>query len=427
MQITAKVLPKQYEYIHATTPYAIYCGGWGAGKSVANAALAIKYALEHPGIEILMCAATTPFLRDTVIAEFYRVCPSSLISDRREAPYAEVMIDHGKSGIHSKILFRAFDMEWKAKSFTVGLVVMEEATNVEYDVYLQLQGRLRQIGMPGHIRLATNPDTHDNWVFKEFLAPSKVIEDKDLTVIQTTTFDNILLPESYLDKCRRLEHARPLYYRRNVLGEWGSLDEDSIGAFIKIPKFASQYLVAFLDTSFSDSTVSDRTALCIVGFVADPKKPQNYWGIEFTGKSWQKSVTNTDVIYDMIRFLDRFKPIEVCVESQLGDSTKIFIDRFKQAERDLHISPKNHWTVLHQTKNKHERIMLHVAGNKDRLMCLEDTQEEFLNPIINYTKKADHDDEPDSLAGAINLWQTSKVLRNYLYAVDEARRLGIKV
>ncbi len=202
-------------------------------------------------------------------------------------------------------------------------------------------------------------------------------------------------------------------------------DGDVIGAFRTIPKFTSQYLVAFIDSSYSDKRKSDHTACAIVGFVANPAQPKNYWNIEFTGMSWEKSITNADVIRDLLNFLHKFQPIDTCLESQLGDSTQIFIDKLIQTEKDMKLEPRNHWTWKHQKSNKHERISMSVDANKDRIFVLDGTNQSYLKYIMDYSKGETHDDEPDSLAGGIDLWQNSKALAQYAHAFEMARKKGL--
>jgi len=423
VELQVKLLPKQAEYVTSTSDIAIYHGGVGAGKSIADVVLAIKLAIENPGIDILACSPTYGMLRDTIMREFKERCPRVLLAKLTTGIYPEAVFIPSANGRQSTIRFRAFDDVLKPKGITVGAAIIDEVTGMKEDVLGEVFRRVRQDGMPNHIRLTTNPDSKLHYVYKRFVEPAEngAIAKDMLHSIHTTSFENGYLPENYIRQLRQLKVTRPGEYMRSVLGMWGEWDENSIGAFEKIPAFTAPYLVAFLDTSFSDSTVSDRTALAIVGFVPQHGRENRYWPIEFTGESWQKSVSHPDVIEGVIRFLDRFHPIEVLFESQLGDSTQVFIDRFREMERRLGVSPKNHWTILHQTKNKHERIMLEVAGNKDRMKVLADTSPDFLNRVVSYTKKADHDDEPDALAGAVNGWRTSKNLRDYMLRAEKMR------
>ncbi len=423
VELDVELLPKQAEYVNSISDIAIYHGGVGSGKSIADVVLAIKTAIEWPGIDILVGAPTYGMLRDTIMREFSERCPSILLEKFTTGIYPEAVFIPNR-GQRSTIRFRSYDKPGKPKGLTIGMAILDEITEIEEDVLNEILRRVRQAGMPNYIRFSTNPDSKMHYVYKRFIEPAEMgtIPINRLHSIHTTTYDNFLLPENYIRQIEQLKITNPAEYMRAVLGLWGDFDENSIGAFEIVPAFSSPYLVAFLDTSFSDSTVSDRTALSIVGFVPQFGLENKYWPIEFTGKSWQKSITNIEVIVDMLNFLHRFTPIEVQVESQLGDSTQTFIDNFRNMERQLNLSPKNHWTVLHQTKNKHERIMLEVAGNKPRMKVLEDTPADYLNPIVAYTKKAEHDDEADSLAGAIELWRTSKNLRDYILMAERGKR-----
>lgn len=412
MKLRAALLPKQAEYVNTAAPVALYAGGVGAGKTIANVILAIRLAIEFPGIDILVAAPTYAMLRDTVMREFQNRCPRGLLSDFRIGIYPEAVF-HPNRGRVSTIRFRSFDDPGKPKGITIGAAIIDEITEMSEDILEEIIKRLRQNGMPCLLRLTTNPDSKTHYVFTRFVEPA-LNGAPEIKYIQVSSFDNFTLPKSYFAHLARIKELRPGHYRRSVLGEWGDFFEDRIGPFATVPAFVSPYRVAFIDTSFSDRKSSDKTSVAITEMVPVHGKEKEYWPIHFTGKSWQQSITNPDVIRELLFFLDQFHPIETCLESQLADSTQLFIDRFRLAEKEMGLQIKNHWTVFHQTRNKHERIMFDVAGNKDRMFVLDGTDTSFLNGVVNYTKNAQHDDEPDSLAGAVDLWRTSKALAQYI-------------
>jgi len=423
MILKASVLPKQAQYIQSTAPIALYCGGVGAGKTIANVLLTMRLAVEYPGIDILVCAPTYGMLRDTIMREFKKYCPDFLLADFKEGAYPEAIFQPGANGAQSTARFRAFDNPGKPKGVTVGAVIADEITEMKEEILEEILRRLRQQGMPNYLRMTTNPDSKMHYVYKRYVEPVEtgLMTSDDIDYIHTTSFENFTLPENSLQQLRKLEKLRPGHYMRSVLGMWGDFHEDRIGAFEEVPEFSTLYRVAFVDTSFSDRKATDRTSVSIVAFVPLVGKENRFWPIEFTGKTWEKSISNPDVINDMLLFLDRFKPIETCLESQLGDSTKVFIDRFREAEKLLGLQVRNHWTQFHQTKNKHERIMLEVAGNKDRIKVLAGTDLPYLNGVVNYSKGVAHEDEIDSLAGAINLWRTSKALGEFIRRMERKR------
>ena len=90
MKFTASLLPKQYQFINSEKATNLYCGGIGAGKTVSEIVLALKYALEYPGIQILFCAPTYRMLKDVVIKEAENFIPKQLIADFPKSNYPEI-------------------------------------------------------------------------------------------------------------------------------------------------------------------------------------------------------------------------------------------------------------------------------------------------------------------------------------------------
>ena len=420
MKFSASLLPKQYQFINSEKATNLYSGGIGAGKTIAEIILALKYALEYPGIQILFCSPTYRMLKDVVIREAQNFIPIQVIDDFPKSNYPEIVFTK-RYGQRSKILFRAFDDFGKAKGITAGLAILDELTEFKKEVFDEITGRLRQRGMPNRLFAATNPGDFESFVHKLIVSPfeNKTEGHADICYITTTSFDNYTLPENYLKRLRLLAITDLARYNRSVLGLWGNFGQDIIGAFPFVKEFTTPYRVAFIDPSFSDKGNSDRTAVSIVAVNPNNSREPHEWEINFTGRKWEKSITNYEVQKEVLLFLDKYKPVDTCLESQLGDSTVIFINSFKQLEKELGLQIKNSWTHFHQSKSKHERIMMEVASNKYRIKVLEETDNSYLTPIVNYTKKVEHDDEIDSLAGGIALWFRSKVLQNYIrYTIE---------
>ena len=409
MNLSVSLLPKQLQFVNSTKPTTLYCGGVGAGKTIAEIVLALKLSLDYPGIDVLVCSPTYRMLKDTIIREAENIIPSTLLSQYIKTPYPEFVFKK-RFGKTSKILFRAFDDPGKVKGLTVGSAIIDELTEIKKPVYDEIIRRIRQSGMPNRVYATTNPGLFENWVYQNIVN----VEDEDINYIHTNSFDNYTLPANYLKRLKNLEKNDLAQYNRSVLGLWGNFAQDTIGAFPFIDSFTTPYRVAFIDPGFSDNTESDHTSVAIVGIVPEENKESSEWEIQFTGKSWEKSITNIDVQRELILFLDKYKPIDSCLESQLSTSTKLFIDSFKRTESELKLRVKNNWSFFHQVKNKHERIMQEVASNKYRMKVLKETESSFLNPVINYSKIAEYDDEPDSVAGGVYTWYNSKALQNYI-------------
>lgn len=190
-------------------------------------------------------------------------------------------------------------------------------------------------------------------------------------------------------------------------------DNDTIGAFEVVDVWDCQYCVAFIDPSFSDKTDTDQTAVSVVGV--------NIKGdILFTGMSTQKSISHNQARREILDFLQKFTPVETVLESQLSDTSIFFIDAFRADESIYPV--KNYWTIKRQTRNKHERIAATVIANKPKMKILNGTQQLYSINVSRYYKGIEHDDEADSLAGALEALATSEIVAEYAKAVEIMRR-----
>lgn len=235
---------------------------------------------------------------------------------------------------------------------------------------------------------------------------------KDLYKDRVFPFGTVDLPE---------EDMADIAARKSVLpvSEWCANyelrhvdDRDTLGVFPTVDTWDCDYSVAFIDSSFSDRTDTDSTATAIVGV-------RSNGDLVFTGLKSPRSIADYATRKEIILFLDRFKPVETVFESQLADATVFLIMPFREMESELRLSVKNYWTVKRQTRNKHERISATIAAHRDRIKMLTGTQPEYALGVARYSKNAEHDDEADALAGAIEALGTSEIIAEY------ARALGI--
>lgn len=137
----------------------------------------------------------------------------------------------------SRIIFKGMDKPQKVKSINgVSIVWLEECSEIKYDGYNELLGRIRTPNVSMHFILTSNPVSRDNWVYKRFFT---YIDDKGkIKVICTeeefydkkclikngiyyhhsVPTDNPWLPEAYL---RRLDNIRTYDYPLYMVARWG--------------------------------------------------------------------------------------------------------------------------------------------------------------------------------------------------------------
>ena len=141
----------------------------------------------------------------------------------------------------SKIIFKGMDKPQKLKSINgVSIVWLEEASEIKYDGYKEILGRLRHPTLSLHIFLSLNPVDKANWVYEHFFIredPSSgdeevILDDERLYKYHTlvkngvyyhhsTCDDNLFLPKSYLDELEDMRNYDPDLYRIARLGHFG--------------------------------------------------------------------------------------------------------------------------------------------------------------------------------------------------------------
>lgn len=174
IQLTYKPLPHQDAFHRDNSKHRAFFGGYGSGKTRTTDQEVLMLLLENPGTTGLVTAATYPQLRETTFATFFKdVCPPVLIKDHHKQENKTTLING------SELLWRSADDEGKMRSLNLGFFKIEEASEVNYEIFVQLQSRLRNDRMKYHRGLiASNPDL--NWIKGEFLLKSHKITGGDV-------------------------------------------------------------------------------------------------------------------------------------------------------------------------------------------------------------------------------------------------------
>ncbi|MCQ6275757.1 PBSX family phage terminase large subunit [Bacillus sp. V3B] len=137
----------------------------------------------------------------------------------------------------SKIIFKGMDKPQKLKSINnVSIVWIEECSEVKYEGFKELLGRLRHPTLELHMILSTNPVSKGNWTYKHFFKDERtnffVLDDEELykvkTIIRNKTYyhhstadDNLFLPESYIEQLEDLKTHDPDLHRIARKGRFG--------------------------------------------------------------------------------------------------------------------------------------------------------------------------------------------------------------
>jgi phage terminase large subunit len=211
------------------TPKQIFFGGGSSGKSYFLGQRTVLDALQGRNYLILRNVAKT--LRGSVWNEVTKAITSMGLSAWFNVGKSDMTITALNNG--AQIMFAGLDDVEKIKSITPANGVLtdiwvEEATEIAYEDYKQLEKRLR--GLSKHrkrISMSFNPIYKEHWLFKGFFgdwadSDTKKASD-ELTILKTTYRDNRFLT---IDDIERIEGEEDEYYRNvYTLGNWGTLGD----------------------------------------------------------------------------------------------------------------------------------------------------------------------------------------------------------
>lgn len=219
----------QEKFMSTPKKFVLFSGGVGCGKSLMLTLKGIELALKYPDNYILMGRLTYPELRDTLMKEFFSICPEYLIKDYYKAENRVVLYTgmdaNGKPNKPSEIIFRHLDKmaEAEIRSLNLGAFFIDQAEEVGYEVFMELRRRLRRDTVADGDRrgyMTCNPAL--TWLYREF----KQLKDKDgnnlpkeeYEVIEASTMDNAAhLPKEYIDDL--MKHPES-FKKQYVYGVW---------------------------------------------------------------------------------------------------------------------------------------------------------------------------------------------------------------
>lgn len=208
-------------------------GGYGSSKSYHIAVKLIKKLLEEKR-KALVVREVFETIRDSCFDLLQEVAASMEVDDLLTFTSSPMQVRF-KNG--SKIIFKGMDKPAKLKSLNgVSVVWIEECSEVKYDGFKEILGRLRHPVLSNHIILSTNPVSKGNWCYKYFFQDKKkhifILDDEELykkrILVQGDTYyhhstvdDNYFVPEDYIRQLDDLQVHDPDLYRIARKGRFG--------------------------------------------------------------------------------------------------------------------------------------------------------------------------------------------------------------
>lgn len=245
MKITKSVAPAFEDFLF-NWDYERYLliGGYGSGKSYQIAFKIILKLLEEKR-RALVVREVFDTIQDSCYDLFCEILDDMglLTTDIKEFRQKRAKVLALKSPLRfrfpnkSEIIFKGMDKPEKVKSINgVSIVWLEECSEIKYEGYKELLGRIRTPNCSMHFILSCNPISRENWVYRHFFV--SLSDDGDESVIvdenkfydkkcivcngtyyhHSTPDDNPWLPWQYL---KRLDDLRYYDYPLYMVARWG--------------------------------------------------------------------------------------------------------------------------------------------------------------------------------------------------------------
>lgn len=246
MQVTKAVNPRFEDFIW-DWDYGEYLlvGGYGSSKSYHIALKIILKCLEEKR-KVLVVREVYETIRESCFDLFIEILEDMNLLDPNSNRRKSNKVRYKTSPMQlifpngSKVIFKGMDKPGKLKSINgVSIVWLEEASEIKYDGYKELKGRLRHPTLSLHFLLSTNPVGTENWVYQHFFKRTNedgtetiVLDDQRLyrkhTIVKNGVYyhhsvvdDNLFVPKSYVHTLDEMQEYDPDLYRVARLGQFG--------------------------------------------------------------------------------------------------------------------------------------------------------------------------------------------------------------
>ena len=225
-------------------------GGYGSGKSYAIALKLILKLFEETR-KALVVREVYDTITESCFDLFKEILSGmDLLADEDDRSTYKTKVRPIKSPMQlkfpngSRIIFKGMDKPEKVKSLNgVSIVWFEECSEIKYDGYKEMLGRIRTPDVSMHFILSCNPVGKENWVYRHFFkklnedgSETTILDDEELYIKKTivhngvyyhhsTLDDNPYLPAAYIKRIDDIKNYDIYLWR---IARWGRFGASGI-------------------------------------------------------------------------------------------------------------------------------------------------------------------------------------------------------
>lgn len=213
-------------------------GGYGSSKSYHIALKLILKLLEEKRT-CLVVRDVYDTIRDSCFSLFQEICEDMSLGGQIRFTSSPMQMRFANG---SKVLFRGLDKPSKLKSINnISMIWIEECSEIKYEGFKEMLGRLRHPTLKLHMLLSMNPVSRSNWTYKHFfkaqgvddheLYKKRVLTKGNIYYHHSVADDNLFLPEEYIEQLDDMRSYDADLYRIARLGQFG------VNGLLVLPQF----------------------------------------------------------------------------------------------------------------------------------------------------------------------------------------------
>ena len=207
---------KSIDFFNNSTAWInIVHGSVRSGKTITCSARWLQFILSSPHDEFLMSGKTIATLERNVLRNFFKMLNNEGIRYHHDK-YRNILTVAGNT-----IYLMGFNDEGATDivaGMTVGGWYGDEVTrNPKSTVEMAIS----RCSLPGaKMFLNMNPASPYHFLYTDYINNKELLKSGTVKVWKFLLEDNPNLPEQYVEELKRVNRKNPLFYKRNILGEW---------------------------------------------------------------------------------------------------------------------------------------------------------------------------------------------------------------
>lgn len=339
--INYKPAPHQVAFHESKAKFRLNIGGYGSGKTTMDAAEIANHALSIANGRTLITAQTLQQIREAVLPELEKFLPLWFIKKQTKTPLPKYTLTNGH-----EIIVYASDDEEKIRSLNLTAFWIVEASGVDYNIFTQLQTRLRnraavvkdKDGKEIEHRfmgiIESNPE--EGWIRDEFLLrSSKIFASKR---VDAEGYNKLKTKKS-----EKAYHSFLSASPDNIYLPAGFIEDTCVG---KTDKWIRKYIYCYLEVR--EGVVYPEFPDSLVDAFAIPKDWLRVYGFD---KGWADetclacgAISPDGVCYIYDEYYMKEKPITFHahqVKEKVYDEKGVMRPMFKPIQADPSVRNKN--------------------------------------------------------------------------------------